>query len=92
MTSGISIVSRSLCALLGGYVFSNAVALVIVFALNGNRALNTSAGLMFVYAFYAVAVIFSFATHSAWRAWAWVAGSSALFFGIAYFLSKWGGA
>jgi hypothetical protein len=62
--------SRSVAALLGGYVFANAVAAGLSHVLPMARADAVLTGVMFSFAAYAGAVLWAFAARSV--GWAWL--------------------
>lgn len=48
----------------------------------GKQGSNMSAGLMFAFVFYSVAVIITFAASTALKAWLWVLGLGTVFLGL----------
>ncbi|WP_409487644.1 DUF3649 domain-containing protein [Pseudomonas promysalinigenes] len=65
----LAVVSRSLAALLGGYVLASLFSICLALLLPLPQVDATLTGLMLSFAIYVLAFIGCFACRSAWRAW-----------------------
>ncbi|MFJ4352526.1 MULTISPECIES: DUF3649 domain-containing protein [unclassified Pseudomonas] len=65
----LAVVSRSLAALLGGYLLASLVSVCLALLLPLPQVDATLTGLMLSFVFYLLAFIWCFACRSAWRAW-----------------------
>jgi uncharacterized membrane protein YfcA len=66
----LDIISRCIAALLGGYVLSITLPLLLGLLLPLDRAQATLTALMLSFIVYTAAFIWAFAVRSHWRAWA----------------------
>lgn len=86
MNPKLEIPSRAVAALLGGYVLSNSIAILLAAVGPGDRAEAVTWALLSSFLVYTAAVIWVFSVRSARRAWVGLllpAGTSAL---LAWFL------
>ncbi|MER2296883.1 DUF3649 domain-containing protein [Pseudomonas promysalinigenes] len=65
----LAVVSRSLAALLGGYVLASLFSICLALLLPLPQVDATLTGLMLSFVIYVLAFIGCFACRSAWRAW-----------------------
>ncbi|MBA6062499.1 DUF3649 domain-containing protein [Pseudomonas juntendi] len=65
----LAVASRSLAALLGGYLLASAASVCIALVAPLPKVDATLIGLMLSFVFYLLAFIWCFACRSAWRAW-----------------------
>ncbi|MBJ9975821.1 DUF3649 domain-containing protein [Pseudomonas sp. S75] len=65
----LAVTSRSLAALLGGYLLASAVAVCLSLLLPGARVDAVLSATMLSFVFWVLAFIWCFACRSAWRAW-----------------------
>lgn len=65
----LAVASRSLAALLGGYVLASTASFCIALLLPVSSVDATLIGLMLSFVFYVLAFIGCFACRDAWRAW-----------------------
>ena len=72
------VLSRTAAAVLGGYTLANLGGVALASAWPMARAEATMAALLLSFALYAAAVVWAFASRSAWRAWLGLALPSAL--------------
>ncbi len=66
----VDIASRSVAALLGGYVLSITLPLLLGLLLPVDRAQETLTALLLSFIVYTAAFLWAFAVRSHWRAWA----------------------
>ncbi|WP_043361419.1 DUF3649 domain-containing protein [Belnapia sp. F-4-1] len=85
------ILSRSVAAILGGYLLASLVAACCALGLALPRAEAVMTGAMLAFAVQAGAVVYVFAVRSVWRAWAGLALPAALLGGLLWLL-QFGGA
>lgn len=65
----LAVTSRSLAALLGGYLLAAMASVCITLLLPMPRADAVVTGMMLSFLFYLVAILWCFACRSAWHAW-----------------------
>ncbi|AMK29454.1 MULTISPECIES: DUF3649 domain-containing protein [Pseudomonas] len=65
----LAVTSRSLAALLGGYLLASMASVCITLLAPMTQADATMTGMMLSFVFYLIAFIGCFACRSAWRAW-----------------------
>lgn len=65
----LAVASRALAAIVGGYGVAALASAVLALWLPGTRASATAWATLAAFVVYVVAVMFVFATRSAWRAW-----------------------
>lgn len=65
----LAVTSRSLAALLGGYLLASMASVCITLLAPMAQADATMTGMMLSFVFYLLAFIWCFACRSAWRAW-----------------------
>jgi len=75
----LGILSRTVAALLGGYLLASLVAACCALGLGMPRPEAVLTGMLLAFAIHAGVVIYVFAVRSAWRAWAGLALPIALF-------------
>ncbi|MCB5184064.1 hypothetical protein LG201_02480 [Methylobacillus gramineus] len=78
MKPGVDILLRVLAGFVGGYGLTVLVNLLWVLTWPGHRADAVYWGTFFPYVVFVIILLLAFALRSAWRAWAWVLGLSAL--------------
>jgi hypothetical protein len=88
--NGLSISSRILAALVGGYALANSGAIFLASVLPGSQAEAVTWGLLASFLIYAAAVVWAFSVRSASRAWAGVLVPSLLFGFVAWMLIQGG--
>jgi hypothetical protein len=81
----LAVASRALAAIGGGYAVAALASTVLALWLPGTRASATVWGTLAAFVVYVVAVMFVFATRSAWRAWGGLL-SAALVLGALFWL------
>lgn len=69
LTYRMGVASRTLAAIVGGYVLSALVATVSAIYFPGTRAEAALFGMLLSFVIYTMAVMWVFAVRSAWRAW-----------------------
>ncbi|NER66086.1 DUF3649 domain-containing protein [Pseudomonas sp. MAFF212427] len=85
----LAVTSRSLAALLGGYLLASMGSVCITLLLPMPKADAVVTGMMLSFLFYLVAILWCFACRSAWQAWLGVLLPSAvlaLINGLAYWM------
>lgn len=85
----LAVTSRSLAALLGGYLLASMASVCITLLLPMPKADAVVTGMMLSFLFYLVAILWCFACRSAWHAWLGVVLPSAvlaLINGLAYWM------
>ncbi|CAG8866970.1 hypothetical protein PS627_02253 [Pseudomonas fluorescens] len=85
----LAVTSRSLAALLGGYLLASMASICIAFLAPLPKVDAVLTGMMLSFVFYLLAFIWCFACRSAWRAWLGVLLPSlalALINGLAYWM------
>ncbi|MGC7840043.1 DUF3649 domain-containing protein [Pseudomonas wayambapalatensis] len=65
----LAVTSRSLAALLGGYLLASAASVCVSLLMPGAQVDAALTGMMLSFVFYLLAFIWCFACRSAWRAW-----------------------
>lgn len=75
----LAVASRALAAILGGYGVAALASAVLALWLPGTRASTTVWATLAAFVVYVVAVMFVFATRSAWRAWGGLLVASGVF-------------
>lgn len=88
---GLSVLSRLLAAVLGGYLLASALAVFLAAALPGPRADAVLAGMQWSFALYVLAVVWAFSPLSPGRVWLGLLVPAAVLAGAAALLSRWGG-
>lgn len=86
------ILSRSVAAVLGGYLLASLVAACCALGLALPRPEAVMTGAMLAFAVHAGAVVYVFAVRSAWRAWAGLALPAALLGALLWLLQSGGAA
>lgn len=66
---GLSVLSRSIAAIVGGYVLSNLLAVLISYLLPMQTADSVLLSLQLSFLFYSIVIIFVFSTKTAGKAW-----------------------
>lgn len=87
----LAVTSRSLAALLGGYLLASMASVCIALLVPLPRIDAVTTGMMLSFVFYLLAFIWCFACRSAWRAWLGVLLPSlvlALIDGLAYWVKN----
>ncbi|MDF2488973.1 MAG: hypothetical protein K0S77_1595, partial [Pseudomonas sp.] len=87
----LAVTSRSLAALLGGYLLASMASVCIALLAPLPRVDAVLTGMMLSFVFYLLAFIWCFACRSAWRAWLGVLLPSlvlALINGLAYWVKN----
>ncbi|HYQ50030.1 MAG TPA: DUF3649 domain-containing protein [Pseudomonas sp.] len=87
----LAVISRSLAALLGGYLLASMVSVCVALLAPMPQVDATLTGLLLSFVFYLLAFIWCFACRSAWRAWLGVLLPSlvlAMVNGIAYWMKN----
>lgn len=87
----LAVTSRSLAALLGGYLLASMASVCIALLAPLPRVDAVLTGMMLSFVFYLLAFIWCFACRSAWRAWLGVVLPSlvlALINGLAYWVKN----
>lgn len=74
----VAALNRITAALCGGYALANLLPLALAGLLPIERADAAMTALLLSFAVYATAIIWAFAAHSAWRAWAGLLVSTVL--------------
>ncbi|SAI68305.1 membrane protein [Bordetella ansorpii] len=77
-----AVASRAIAAIGGGYALASAAAACFAVWLPMSRVDAVLTAQMLAFVAYACAVIWVFATHSAWRAWVGVVLPAAIFAGL----------
>lgn len=80
--------SRALAAIVGGYGVAAATSACLSVWLPMGRADAVITGQMVSFVVYSIAVIWVFATRSAWRAWGGIIGSTLILVGL-FALKRW---
>jgi len=88
---GLSVLSRLLAAVLGGYLLASALAVFLAAALPGPRADAVLAGMQWSFALHVLAVVWAFSPLSPGRVWLGLLLSAAALAGAAALLARWGG-
>ena len=65
----LAVISRSLAALLGGYLLASMVSICVALLAPLPQVDATLTGLLVSFVFYLLAFLWCFACRSAWRAW-----------------------
>ena len=86
----VGILSRTIAAVLGGYLLASLVAACCALGLALPRAEAVMTGAMLAFAVHAGAALYVFAVRSAWRAWAGLALPAALLGGLLWLLQSGG--
>jgi len=87
----LAVTSRSLAALLGGYLLASMVSICVALLAPMPQVDATLTGLLLSFVFYLLAFIWCFACRSAWRAWLGVLLPSlvlAMVNGLAYWMKN----
>ncbi|AYG46640.1 DUF3649 domain-containing protein [Pseudomonas sp. Leaf58] len=87
----LAVASRSLAALLGGYLLASMASVCITLLVPLPKVDATLVGLLLSFVFYLLAFIWCFACRSAWRAWFGVLLPSlvlAMVNGLVYWMSN----
>jgi len=87
----LAVISRSLAALLGGYLLASMVSVCVALLAPMPQVDATLTGLLLSFVFYLLAFIWCFACRSAWRAWLGVLLPSlvlAIVNGLAYWMKN----
>lgn len=84
MTATLSILSRILAAVLGGYALAAAFATLLACTLPLARIDAVLVGLVANFLAYVLAVLWCFATRTAWKAWAGTLLPASLFAAFAW--------
>jgi len=87
----VAVISRSLAALLGGYLLASMVSICVALLAPMPQVDATLTGLLLSFVFYLLAFIWCFACRSAWRAWLGVLLPSlvlAIVNGLAYWMKN----
>jgi len=87
----LAVISRSLAALLGGYLLASMVSICVALLAPMPQVDATLTGLLLSFVFYLLAFIWCFACRSAWRAWLGVLLPSlvlAMVNGLAYWMKN----
>ncbi|HEK1007591.1 TPA: DUF3649 domain-containing protein [Pseudomonas putida] len=87
----LAVISRSLAALLGGYLLASMVSVCVALLAPMPQVDATLTGLLLSFVFYLLAFIWCFACRSAWRAWLGVLLPSlvlAMVNGLAYWMKN----
>ena len=88
----ISVLTRALVALFGGFILANLVAILITYMLAGNPVNVTVdgivAGMMLSFFVYAAVVMFVFSTKSALSATLYVTSSCLVSFGVISYIDR----
>ncbi|CAO3311210.1 MULTISPECIES: DUF3649 domain-containing protein [Pseudomonas] len=87
----LAVTSRSLAALLGGYLLASMASVCIALLAPLPKVDATLTGLLLSFVFYLLAFIWCFACRSAWRAWLGVLAPSLLLgviSGVAYWMKN----
>jgi len=87
----LAVISRSLAALLGGYLLASMVSICVALLAPMPQVDATLTGLLLSFVFYLLAFIWCFACRSAWRAWLGVLLPSlvlAIVNGLAYWMKN----
>jgi len=87
----LAVTSRSLAALLGGYLLASMVSICVALLAPMPQVDATLTGLLLSFVFYLLAFIWCFACRSAWRAWLGVLLPSlvlAIVNGLAYWMKN----
>ena len=87
----LAVTSRSLAALLGGYLLASLASVCIALLAPMPKVDATLTGLLLSFVFYLLAFIWCFACRSAWRAWLGVLAPSLLLgmiSGVAYWMQN----
>jgi len=87
----VAVISRSLAALLGGYLLASMVSICVALLAPMPQVDATLTGLLLSFVFYLLAFIWCFACRSAWRAWLGVLLPSlvlAMVNGLAYWMKN----
>ncbi|MFJ4348781.1 DUF3649 domain-containing protein [Pseudomonas sp. NPDC089401] len=87
----LAVASRSLAALLGGYLLASLGSVCVALLLPMPKVDATIIGLLLSFVFYLLAFLWCFACRSAWRAWLGVLLPSlalALVDGLAYWMKN----
>ena len=66
---GLSVLSRTIAAIIGGYVLSNLLAVLISYLLPMQTADSVLLSLQLSFLFYSIVIIFVFSTKTAGKAW-----------------------
>ena len=66
---GLSVLSRSIAAIVGGYVFSNLLAVLTSYLLPMQTADSVLLSLQLSFLFYSIVIIWVFSTKTAGKAW-----------------------
>ena len=66
---GLSVLSRTIAAIIGGYVFSNLLAVLTSYLLPMQTADSVLLSLQLSFLFYSIVIIFVFSTKTAGKAW-----------------------
>jgi len=66
---GLSVLSRSIAAIVGGYVLSNLLAVLTSYLLPMQTADSVLLSLQLSFLFYSIVIIFVFSTKTAGKAW-----------------------
>ena len=88
---GLSVLSRLLAAVLGGYLLASALAVFLAAALPGPRADAVLAGMQWSFALHVLAVVWAFSPISPGRAWLGLLLPAAALAGAAALMARWGG-
>ena len=86
---GLSILSRLLAAVLGGYLLASALAMFLPAALPGSRAEAVLAGVQWSFALHVLAVVWAFSPLSLARVWWGLLGFAAALAGLAAVIGLW---
>ncbi|WP_248917385.1 DUF3649 domain-containing protein [Pseudomonas entomophila] len=87
----LAVTSRSLAALLGGYLLASMASVCITLLAPMSQVDATMTGMMLSFMFYLLAFLWCFACRSAWRAWLGVLLPSVLLGainGLAYWMKQ----
>ncbi|MFF5867843.1 DUF3649 domain-containing protein [Pseudomonas sp. NPDC012596] len=87
----LAVISRSLAALLGGYLLASMVSICVALLAPMPQVDATLTGLLLSFVFYLLAFVWCFACRSAWRAWLGVLLPSlvlAMVNGLAYWMKN----
>lgn len=66
---GLSVLSRTIAAIIGGYVFSNLLAVLTSYLLPMQTADSVLLSLQLSFLFYSIVIIWVFSTKTAGKAW-----------------------
>lgn len=87
----LSVLSRLLAAVCGGYLLASALAVFLATTLPGPRAEAVLAGVQWSFAPYALAVIWAFSPIPPGRVWLGLLAPAAMLAAASAALARWGG-